>query len=474
MSLQTASSITKIVVMTMIVLGVSALVLMDVRGVMHNGAGIQDAAVIDGERITTRDVDTRAEMMAQKMGVPRDKIDGSGIKEYVLQGLIAQKLAEKALNGMGLRFSDKAVAEELRQMLTDPQNPNADLAQRYEMMLRQSGQSRKEFEDNLRTEIAKRIVDEALAASLLPDPLLAHAKAARAAEKRDLAVITVTPSVSKVKGEPSAEVVQDVYEANKAAFTTPEKRSGRVFSISQDALTKLAGKDGDAQETLTEIEDAFFGGEKPEEIAKQYGLAVEKTITDMSKPEGDYGAALFDLEAGEVSSALPLSGDKKGFAFVVLDSVTEAKPRPMQDVKPQIVTLWREQQAVSDAKDLIADIKVAQDPISVAQKGGAEVVTLDGESYSEDVQPLFDTATLGKAVELPSKDQNEVKLGVVKRILRGTTAAWKPVESPVKDFQLAQSQSVEDVFYRLITPFVAKAKIELNQSAIVGAPLPPQ
>lgn len=468
-----ASTITKIIVMGMIGLGVLALTLMDVRGVMSDGPGVQDAATVNGERITTRDVMRRADSMARQMNVPRDKIDQSGVKQYVLQNMIVEKLTDEALKDMGLRFSDKAVAAELRTMLTDPKNPNADLAQRYEMILRQSGQSRQEFEDGLRQQIARRVVSEALSATMLPDPLLDNAKKARAAERRDIALVTIVPSqLATTDNLPGPDLLEPLYKAGQAEFTVPESRSGRIYALPEDVL-KSAAQDGDVQETLLEIEDAFFGGENPEEVAKQYGLSLHKTLKDVKiTAEDTFIAALFDLEPGETSSALPLDGDEKGYGFVVLDSVTPAKIKPMEEVRPQLVRLWKQEQARARAKQMAERVIAAEDPLEAADKEGLGIERRSAVPPSEDLARLFDTPALNIAIPLPVQGE-DIRLGVVTGIKRAEST-WSPSESSVKDFQTAQTQKMDDLFMQLMAPYAAKASIRINEKALAPAPAAPE
>lgn len=452
------SLITKIVLGIVFLLMLSSLVIMDVRGVISGSAGNGVAAKVNGERITLIDLQKELQRMAQRTGVSAEQARDPQFINYVLQSMVADKLTEQGLGKLSLRFSDKQVARELKTLLTDPLNPSKEgLALRYQMALRQSGMSEKEFESTVRTSLAQRLVNESLEAGKLPDPLMANVNKALAAEKRDIVFINIPVKPDSIKITAEAKTWMDeFYQANLDKFMTPETRKGRVFILAKAQIDKNA-KD-DPQNYIMEIEDAFAGSEDAASVAKQYELT--------QRPATEAELAGDDVDAGMVGNAMPL--DNGNFGFVAVDDITPAKPKGFASVETDLQKLWQQKQAFEQAQELAAKLKSASDPLAEARAQGDKVFLSSRESVSpqDDVKPLFETSGTNKLIDLPTLENGDLRFGVVRSITPGDSQ-WQPAKATLADFKAAQSDKASTLYAdQLLSYWYDMAKINVNDAVV--------
>ncbi len=470
MSLSSTSGtgkLTKLIFVGMLFLAFIALILMDVRGVMSNGPGVQDAATVNGERISTRDLAKRVDDAARRMGIPASEAAKVGLTQYVLQGMVSEKLSRQGIDTLGLRFSDKHVAGELRAMLVDPKdkNPAEAIKQRYELARRQSGLSQKQFEDEIRAGIGRRLVMESLKAGLLPDPLLDTVKASRNAEKRDITVITISTDPAAIKDAPDESEIEAMYNENQKGFTDPETRSGRLFTLPAAELADKGKADPEAY--VMEIEDAFAGGDSLETVVKHYGLKAADTLKNVRQAEdkNPVSEALFSLNAGETSSAIALKDGETG--FVVLDDIIPEKTRALAEVKPAIIAMWKRNEAVERARTLEAELRDAKDPIAFAREKKLTVENRKGVTLNDEtLAPVFDEP-LNKLVELKQASDTKIQLAIATSVTPGLSK-WTAKEATMVQLQAAQSEDAMSYFYQMLVAWTKDVNVRINEKAIAA------
>lgn len=468
-SLSTETSkhiVSKIIFLIVLGLAFGGLVLMDVRGVMSSGVGVQDAASVNGERITTRTLLLRAQDMGRRMGMPAEQAAASPqLLQYTLQGLVTDELAAQGLKKMGLIYSDKDVANQVRSMLTDPNDKSGgtDMVQRYEMALRNAGMTQADFENQVRRDLARQTVLEALKASSLPDPLIASFQKAFGDERRDLIVITVPNKPEAVKGQPSDADLQQIYAGNEAAFAIPEKRSATVYNLSAAAL-KEKGKD-DPQSYVMEIEDAFASGDELDSVAKQYGLGVAEKVTDVTEADAADNKTAKDIYAmGDLQVSNGMTQENGDTHFIAITGTKLEGQKPLSDVRDQLVTMWKAERAQDAARKIVAALTIAKDPVAEAKKDGLPVQTLKGVKISKEYQALFSTIDMNKAQEF-STGNNDFKVGVVTAIMPGTSD-WKEGAASTDEFRKASEIDPQSAFTALLERWFMDAKIKVNNEAI--------
>lgn len=189
-------------------------------------------------------------------------------------------------------------------------------------------------------------------------------------------------------GNPSRELLEEIYNSNKAVFILPETRSFRYLKVSKEFLLKevniteqnmknyfeenseefsnisYAKAKNDIKNQLTaallddlvtefsrKLEDDVAAGMGLEEISKKYSISV-KEAKDLSKnsmlksKNEDYleiADQVFEMINGEISYPLEIK-DKHEIILTMLDSVNPERNREFSEVENDIAKLWKAQQ----------------------------------------------------------------------------------------------------------------------------------
>ena len=133
-----------------------------------------------------------------------------------------------------------------------------------------------------------------------------------------------------------------------------------------DAIRKEKAYD-EAYNAVAEIEDKIGAGATLESIAEEYNARINKVIglneegKSKSAPAShnkliastDFIDAAFSYNSGEISQVL--EGDN-GFTIVRVDSVTDAHPKELSEVKGEIQKMWAANKKNAIAQEIINDV----------------------------------------------------------------------------------------------------------------------
>lgn len=133
-----------------------------------------------------------------------------------------------------------------------------------------------------------------------------------------------------------------------------------------DAIRKEKAYD-EAYNAVAEIEDKIGAGATLESIAEEYNARINKVIglneegKSKSAPAShnklivstDFIDAAFSYNSGEISQVL--EGDN-GFTIVRVDSVTDAHPKELSEVKGEIQKMWAANERNAIAQEIINDV----------------------------------------------------------------------------------------------------------------------
>ena len=164
-----------------------------------------------------------------------------------------------------------------------------------------------------------------------------------------------------------------------------------------DALSDLANK----------VEDALGGGATLEEAAKNFDLKLVKLPTVDAQGRGPAGKPLADLPHSdqfldvafhtEINTESSLTEiPSNGYFLLRVDGVTPPAPRPLAEVKPEVLASWqaerRHEAAKAKAEKLAERLKAGEDPAKVAQSAGLKL---------EMSKPFTREASQGTALPAP-------------------------------------------------------------------------
>ncbi|MCC4831563.1 SurA N-terminal domain-containing protein [Shewanella sp. 10N.7] len=350
-------------------------------------------AVVNGDDITANELEQAYQnergRLEQQLGEMFDALSAddnymNGIKQNVLDRLIADKLMSQAADDLGLRVSD----DQIRQTIVNEPAFQTDGVfdnERYLAVLRQLGYQTASFRNMMRTDMTRR----QLLTSLVGSEFVLDGEAKQLAEvqgqTRDIRYLVVdsapylasaTVSDEAIKNyydsnlmqfmdqekvslqyvelnvaniaegvDASVEDARDFYEENKQQYQTPEKRLAAhiLFASGDDSadeakaeasLAKLNAGEDFADVAKTDSDDQFS--------AEQGGQLdwFEQGVMD---PEFD--TALFSLNQDEYSQVVK---SEFGYHIVKLLDVQSGAAAPFEDVQDKIVADLKNKKAVDE------------------------------------------------------------------------------------------------------------------------------
>ncbi len=406
------------------------------------GPGQGVVATVEGEQITTPEVQREAQQML------RQQFPKAGAQESMLLPFFAQQAAERLITQkavlseagrLGLRATKEEVRDELehgRYAATFFPGGNFVGEQQYEAMLANANLTVSQFEESVKDQILFDKLRNLVAGSVL----VTDAEVQKEFEKRnvkvkfDYAVIRKDDLLKEI--HPNEAELKAFYERNKATYNNsiPEKRKIRYVVVdgakiqAQTEVTRqdlqayydqhrdefrvpeqvnirqifiktpLPGADGkvdqkgvdDARKKADDVLKQLRSGAKFEDLAKKYS-------DDPSGKEGgslgwlgrgripspDVDKAAFSLAKGATSGVI-----SAGYAFVILhvDDKQDAHVKALDEVKAQIEPLIKQQKA-SQATQAEADALLSAARTDGVEKAAAakhlEVVTTDFVSRTD-------------------------------------------------------------------------------------------
>ncbi len=175
--------------------------------------------------------------------------------------------------------------------------------------------------------------------------------------------------VSREAKVDSVALAREVYQADRARFSTPEHRVARHLLISTEKHTK--------DEARTIADQALADARKPgadfAEVARKY------SEDDTTRPGGGllppfgrnvmetmFEQAAFALEPGQISDVIET---RYGFHVIKLDEIVAAKPKAFEEVRAELELELAEQhrkRAAENHADTLRNLPVEAEPEAIA------------------------------------------------------------------------------------------------------------
>lgn len=298
---------------------------------------------------------------------------------------------------MGLSVGDEQISS---QILANPSFRGLDGTfdrDQYRSALARSGVSVNEFEETLREDAARSLVQGAVFAGIPLPEVYAETLAGFSREERSFTWATLTADDFEIEiGTPSEEELQAHYDANPALYTSREIRvidyAWLTADMIQDEVTvdeaelraeydariqefqqperrlveRLVFSDAEAaQAALAQIEAGETGFP---DLVEERGLSLSDIdLGDVTQEDLDAaGAAVFAAETGDVVG--PFETDL-GPALFRMNAILAARNISFEEAVPEL----REDEAAARAGRIIED---QIDPISNLLAGGASIADL--------------------------------------------------------------------------------------------------
>lgn len=198
-------------------------------------------AEVAGEKILQRDFDRRLREQQDRMrealgGQARPEMfEGAEFRTAVLEGMIQERLLQRAADASGLRVTDTQLQAVIAGQPEFQENGAFSLP-RYQSLLRTAGMSETMYQERVRTELALSQVQAAFTAGTILPASVVDRVVRVIEQQRETSQLVVSPEtfLKQVTLEPGA--VQKFYEANRREFEIPEQVRVEYVMLSQAAL----------------------------------------------------------------------------------------------------------------------------------------------------------------------------------------------------------------------------------------------
>ncbi len=314
----------------------------------------------------------------------------AGIDRVVLQRLIGTVAMENEAARIGISAGDGEVQ---RRVLSTPAFQNAagqfDRSV-YQFTLEQAGLSPVEYEELLRTEIARNLLEGAIAGGMVAPKTYAEVIVDYLGEQRSFSWLRLDRStVTAPLPEPDEAALKAFYEENIDAFMLPETRRITYVWLTPDALIDRIEVDDETLRTIYAERDAEFNLPERRVVDRLVFLDDEEAARAMEELAS--GATTFndlvaarsltldDVSLGEVT-AEDLSGAEAealfgadgpglvgpvetdlGPALFRINAILNARSTPFEEVREQLRAEYAAEQArrrlaeqISELEDLLA------------------------------------------------------------------------------------------------------------------------
>jgi peptidyl-prolyl cis-trans isomerase D len=359
----------------------------------------------------------RAQIAQTRAPVTLNDLRNQGIDQAVLSGLVARAaLTDEALS-MGLSVGDAEVARQITQIQAFQGLDGAFDRDAYEFELRQNGLDVAEFEDNVREDTARSLLQVAVIGGIVPNAAIAETIVAYQGETRDFTILTLTEAdLPAGLPAPQPSDLEAFYAERGDQFTRPEAKRITYAWVTPSLVMDDVVIDEDTLRALYDDRAALYV--QPERrlleqlvfleaaAAQDAFDAIEAGETDFDTLVADRGLSLDDIDLGEVAegdlmaetSAVIFADTTSeiigplptnlGPALFRVNAVLEASEVPFDDARDDL----REELAADAARRMIDDMRETVDDLlaggatleELATDTAMQIGSLDYAPASED------------------------------------------------------------------------------------------
>ncbi|QBY00725.1 peptidylprolyl isomerase [Rhodophyticola sp. CCM32] len=240
------------------------------------------------------------------------QMTAQGIDRAVLDGLVARAALAHETNAMGISIGDEELARQVQEnsgFMDD--NGNFDRAG-YEFALRDAGLTPADFEQNMREDVARSILQVAIVGGVDAPDLFADVLTAYQTETRDFSLLRVSEAdLPTGLAAPTQSDLEAEYAANEDLFTRPETRMITYawvrpvmimddMEIDEEALRSLyAGRSAEYNQPERRLLERLVYPSREEADAAR--AALDAGDSDYDALVAARGLSLDDVDMGEVA-----------------------------------------------------------------------------------------------------------------------------------------------------------------------------
>lgn len=312
------------ILMGMLVLGLGGF------GVTNFSAGGTDVASVGDKGIPqeeyTRNLRSDMQRLSVQAGrnITLPEAEALGVPQAVLARLLTAAVFEAEAERLGVSVGDKVVADQIASAPGFQRNGRFDRAV-YADLLRREGLSEAAFEQDVRMDVARGIIQRAVTGGVPAPDAMVSQSAAWLLEQRDIRWQEITPDqLATPVGAPDEETLKNWHQANADRFTSAELRKITYVSLTPEMLADGVQVDEAALKELYDSRQDEY--QQPErrlvsrlvyptaEAAQAARKRVDDGSADFAALAAEQGLSLEDTDLGEVTQAQLGSAGEAVFA----------------------------------------------------------------------------------------------------------------------------------------------------------------
>ncbi len=388
------------ILMGLLFVGLAGFGAINVSGTTRTLATVGDATVSVDDYARALQQEQRAIQAQSGRSIPLSQLISMGVDRGVLSGLVASAALDNELGELGLSVGDEVLLKEITQISAFQGSDGSFSRDNYRFALDNAGLSEADFEEDMRSETARTLLQGAITGGTRMPAVLGETLTDYIGARRSFAYVRLSENdVILTAVEPTEDELKTFYETHIEDFSLPETKVITYATLRPDALVDEVEVDETALRALYEERDAEFNVPErrlveqlvfPNEDAAATAKAQldvggttfetlveerELTLSDIDMGDvaidtlGAAGDAVFAAEIGDVVGPLP---SEFGPALYRVNGVLEANFTSFEDALPTL----REELALDRARRVI---ETRSEGIDDALAGGATLEELAKE-----------------------------------------------------------------------------------------------
>ncbi|WP_372572879.1 peptidyl-prolyl cis-trans isomerase [Ruegeria jejuensis] len=410
------------ILMGLLMVGLAGFGAVDMLGTARTVATVGDETISIDEYYRELQGEIRALQQQTGRGLTMSQARELGLDQLALSRLVALAALDHEVTQLGVSLGDENLQQEIMEIPAFQGVNGGFDREAYRFAVEQAGLSESEFEDNLRKESARTLVQSALISGVSMPDTFAQTMTDFVGARRSFTVATLGADQLQTEiTTPTEAQISDYYDTNIDQFTLPRTKRVTYALLSPEAMLDQVEVDEESIRNLYETREAEFNqparrlverlvfsdaeaaqsalaqievnGTSFEKLVEDRGLTmVDVDLGDLSATElGDAADGIFAAEIGAVVGPLP---SDLGPALYRVNGTLEARETPFEEVEAEL----RDELAAARARRLLeGEAENLNDLLAggatleeLGDEAGMEVGQIDWTEESSDGVAAYD------------------------------------------------------------------------------------
>lgn len=235
-----------------------------------------------------------------------------GITNRVLSRVVIETALDSEAEGIALSVDDAAVAKDLNNIQAFKGPDGQFSRENYRFSLKNAGYSENEFEESIRTESARTILQAAIIAGNTMPSTAIDTVLDYLTETRNITLTTLTADdLTQTIADPDPAVLETYYKDNIATYTLPERKQITYAILTPDMVLDQVDLSDDALRAAYDARRDEFNQPERRLVERLVFLDADQAraklaeinagTTDFETVVADRGLALADIDIGDVT-----------------------------------------------------------------------------------------------------------------------------------------------------------------------------